>query len=928
MSDIIEKTFASLPKLFSDGSRGSSGEKIMPQKKITGRAFEGFVCSVSKCRSLTEEKTFVTHELKQIQENLNRTDVSQSTVGELLCRLVYCHMLGYDVSFGFIHTIKLAQQGTGLEKRMGYMASILLLHQDHELSLLLMNTIQKDLQSTNILDNCIALSAVCHLVQSDVGVISMMLPLVQKKLQHPRELVRMKAACCILRFVRLAPSYRGHLLENCRKLLYDKDPGVMSIGVKIQLELLKSGLQSIETLTSDLCSILQQIMNRSLPSSFEYHGIPSPWLQIDLLRALACLGKENKKNSESMYPLLRDLLDKFNKGERMSYALMYECIVTITRIVPHRALLTEASVRVKKFISSSSYVLKYIGVKALTHLIAVSPESITDCQMIVVELLEDPDPAIQSKTVDLLFSMANETNVKVVCSKLLEHLDRPRKDFSESELIDRILTLTEKYCLDGVWGYDVVLTILRAERRGLPVDMVERVLNQLNRVLKFPRDPSSQLPEGVQNLVKKSVQGLFQENCSRELVKIASWVLSECSFLLKNMPEDKVMSLLQKQFLRRSLDTSTRLWILSCVTSLLCGGIVKPSVVKDGVKVMRDWCMDSCDTTQDYTLLQTLAECGRMSDRPMTMDPQSQGLDPTQFDFTLSFLDDFVCNSLAGKTKPYIHRNLRMPLLKADPLFSGFAGNVGNGSVASDSSGKLTKSATSDSKNVDLKLEGISRVWGEEGFLEQSTSLVDTHNAESSEKQRELEKKQELAAALFSGLHSQSKSDAQDKQLQDPWSEDVPLDLNSTSLDWRALSAEESEREGSQTKDRQEPDGQQPDSSLLDLSEQDNSAVGLLLQDPLSGVDTENLLPEHSDSVSQDSKNTHQFEQSVEQSVNKDGGGMQGMKYLSREPPPLSFESFSEDRIEDNSEQFGGLYDGLEEEENPEGQGTSVYNLS
>lgn len=36
-------------------------------------------------------------------------------------------------------------------------------------------------------------------------------------------------------------------------------------------------------------------MNRSLPSSFEYHGIPLPWLQIDILRVLACLGKENKK---------------------------------------------------------------------------------------------------------------------------------------------------------------------------------------------------------------------------------------------------------------------------------------------------------------------------------------------------------------------------------------------------------------------------------------------------------------------------------------------------------------------------------------------------------------------------------------------------------------------------------------------------------
>jgi len=30
-----------------------------------------------------------------------------------------CHMLGYDVSFAFIHAVKLAQQGSVLEKRVG-----------------------------------------------------------------------------------------------------------------------------------------------------------------------------------------------------------------------------------------------------------------------------------------------------------------------------------------------------------------------------------------------------------------------------------------------------------------------------------------------------------------------------------------------------------------------------------------------------------------------------------------------------------------------------------------------------------------------------------------------------------------------------------------------------------------------------------------
>ena len=43
----------------------------------------------------------------------------QAQKRESLVRIVYCHMLGHDVSFAFIHAVKLAEQGTILEKKVG-----------------------------------------------------------------------------------------------------------------------------------------------------------------------------------------------------------------------------------------------------------------------------------------------------------------------------------------------------------------------------------------------------------------------------------------------------------------------------------------------------------------------------------------------------------------------------------------------------------------------------------------------------------------------------------------------------------------------------------------------------------------------------------------------------------------------------------------
>ena len=46
---------------------------------------------------------------------------------------------------------------------------------------------------------------------------------------------------------------------------------------------------------SAFLSILSQVVSRRLPSEFDYHGVPAPWIQLRLLRILALLGADDSK---------------------------------------------------------------------------------------------------------------------------------------------------------------------------------------------------------------------------------------------------------------------------------------------------------------------------------------------------------------------------------------------------------------------------------------------------------------------------------------------------------------------------------------------------------------------------------------------------------------------------------------------------------
>ena len=98
-----------------------------------------------------------------------------------------------------------------------------------------------------------------------------------------------------------------------------------------------------------------------MPTGFDYHRLPAPWIQIKILQMLAILAKNDKKRSEHIYEVLLDVLKRADIGIPVGNAVVYECIRTATSLFPNNPLLEQSAKVISRFITSENRNLKFLG---------------------------------------------------------------------------------------------------------------------------------------------------------------------------------------------------------------------------------------------------------------------------------------------------------------------------------------------------------------------------------------------------------------------------------------------------------------------------------------------------------------------------------------------------------------------------------------
>ncbi|XP_062440129.1 AP-4 complex subunit epsilon-1 isoform X2 [Rhea pennata] len=610
------------------------------------------------------------------------------------------------------------------------------------------------------------------------------LPLIEDKLQHSKEIIRRKAVQALYKFYLIAPNQVQHIHDKFRKALCDRDVGVMAASLHIYLQMVKENSSGYKDLTASFVTILKQVVGGKLPIDFNYHSVPAPWLQIQLLRILGLLGKDDPRTSELMYDVLDESLRRAEINHNITYAILFECVQTIYTIHPKSELLEKAAKCIGKFVLSTKINLKYLGLKALTYVIQQDPNLALQHQMTIIECLDHPDPIIKRETLELLYRITNGQNVIVIVQKMLDYLKQSKEEYTIIRLAGKIAELAEKYAPDNEWFIQTMNAVF-----SVGGDVHPDIPNNFLRLLAEGFDDGKE-DEQLRLYAVQSYLALLEEEDTfypQKFLQVMSWVLGEYSSLVTDVDPEIILMRLQRLLKKTSVTPETKAWIMAAVTKIAS----RTSCSKTVDKLIQEF-----STSLDTCMRQYAFELKHLCEDKVLMKnllPFDASCNDIVVDASLSFLDGFVAEGLGQGALPYKPHHQRQEeklsqekALNFEPYGLSFASSMSSSaftgrqsptglSFGSDTSGNSAETGHKETNS--LKLDGVRKLWGKEGYLPKKENKIGKEGepltvpcgsllagsvadppvsqsdqiASLSEEEKE---KQQLASTLFVGLGS------------------------------------------------------------------------------------------------------------------------------------------------------------------------------
>lgn len=596
------------------------------------RGLNNFITDLRNAKSKEEESNRIEIELAKIRKKFNpgggtklASDGSNPSLSsyqrkKYIWKLVYIHVLGYEVDFGHAEVLTLVKSKKYGEKSVGYVALSLLLRGSDPVMGGVVETIKRDLTLAPADNNsggkgkkggggsvkndsmqCLALCTLANI--TGLELIQAMHMEVQQILlsKTSTNQVKKKAALCLLRLTRTSPDLiSGRAFAPAISQLLSDNTG--HLGVLTSVMSLLNGLASQHT--QDYTSLIPivvhilstLVLKKECAREYLYYRTPSPWLQIKLLKFLQlypdaieghdiqAMGGTNEHVGQLINVVTRimfetEVSDSINKSNA-DHAILFEAVNLIVAWGTTCPVeMREGAMNILgKFISVREPNIRYLGLSTMAQLAQIdgSVEGAKKHQATVLVSLKDADISVRRRALDLLFVICDTDNAERIVDELVAHLVVADASIRE-EMVLKIAILAEKYATDLRWYVDTILKLI-----SISGDYVSDAI--WHRVVQIVTNH----PQG--DLQGYAAATLFlavsAHRCHETTVRVAAYILGEFGFLIAERPgmsgEEQFRVLHQHWY---NVETPTRAILISSYAKLAnlyeeCRPLVAPVFAK------------------------------------------------------------------------------------------------------------------------------------------------------------------------------------------------------------------------------------------------------------------------------------------------------------------------------------------------------------
>lgn len=476
---------------------------------------------LSSSKTAQDERAVISKECAMIRTAFKENNVSYRHRN--VAKLLFIHMLGYPSHFGQMECLKLIASPNFPEKRIGYLALMLLLDERTEVLTLVTNSIKNDLSHPNQYVVGLALASVGNLATGDMGRI--LITDADRCLRGNNPYTKKKAALVMIRIFKRVPEMIEEFADKIVSLLKERMHGVLIAGVQLMitiLELEPAQATSFARLVPSLVRLLRNLLSMGYSPEHDVAGITDPFLQVKLLRLLQLLGHKNEEASDAMNDILAQVATNTETSKNAGNAILYECVKAIMTIEGEAGLRILAVNILGRFLLNRDNNIRYVALSTLANVVVKDVDTVQRHRATIVECLKDPDISIRHRALELIYLLTNSKNVVDLMREMLNYLVVASTE-QKPKLCSKIMDTVDKYAPSRRWRVETLITMLSIAGNQCDESIIANTVMYI-----------SAAEELHAYTVHKLFNLLSEELTQRALIHVGVWCVGEYGNYLLN----------------------------------------------------------------------------------------------------------------------------------------------------------------------------------------------------------------------------------------------------------------------------------------------------------------------------------------------------------------------------------------------------------